>query len=106
MVEWVLGGVRSDWQAAAFQATLASPDAFAAHYIDLHQDAAGNPEVPHPHTAYFVYLSIWTTDDAMNTQYLQCLVHMASRVNACLHAYTMRKMCVQEVHLLKRESSA
>ena len=45
VVEWVLGGVRSDWQAASFQATLASPEAFAAHYIDPHTDAAGNPEV-------------------------------------------------------------
>lgn len=46
VVEWVLGGVRTEWQSPAFQAALASPAAFIAHYIDLHADAAGHAEVP------------------------------------------------------------
>lgn len=45
VVEWVLGGVRTEWQSPAFQAALASPAAFIAHYIDLHADAAGHAEV-------------------------------------------------------------
>ncbi len=45
VVEWVLGGVRTEWQSTAFQAALDSPAAFVSHYISLHADAAGQPEV-------------------------------------------------------------
>ncbi len=45
VVEWVLGGVRTEWQSSAFQAALDSPAAFVSHYISLHADAAGQPEV-------------------------------------------------------------
>lgn len=45
VVEWVLGGVRTEWQSPAFQAALDSPGAFVSHYISLHADAAGQPEV-------------------------------------------------------------
>lgn len=45
VVEWVLGGVRTEWQSPAFQAALDSPAAFVSHYISLHADAAGQPEV-------------------------------------------------------------
>ena len=45
VVEWVLGGVRSEWQSSAFQAAVASPAAFVAHYTSLHSDAAGHVEV-------------------------------------------------------------
>ena len=93
MVEWVLGGVRSDWQAAAFQATLASPDAFAAHYIDLHQDAAGDPEVPHTQTAPFVSFSIWTTDHAMYMKPSMCGLH--GKQSSCLPTCRQK---VQHVH--------
>ncbi len=45
VVEWVLGGVRTEWQSSAFQAALDSPAVFVSHYISLHADAAGQPEV-------------------------------------------------------------
>lgn len=56
VVEWVLGGVRSEWQSASFQAAVNSPAAFVAQFIDMHSDAAGGPEVrllnhAHKHTA-------------------------------------------------------
>ena len=41
----MLGGVRTEWQSSAFQAALDSPAAFVSHYISLHADAAGQPEV-------------------------------------------------------------
>ncbi|KAL3150212.1 hypothetical protein ABBQ32_000071 [Trebouxia sp. C0010 RCD-2024] len=45
VVEWVLAGVRTEWQSSAFQAALDSPAAFISHYFDLHADAAGHAEV-------------------------------------------------------------
>lgn len=45
MVEWVLGGVRTEWQSPAFQAGIDSPSAFIGHYFNLHADAGGNAEV-------------------------------------------------------------
>lgn len=45
VVEWVLGGVRTGWQSSAFQTALDGPAAFVSHYISLHADAAGQPEV-------------------------------------------------------------
>lgn len=45
VVEWVLGGVRTEWQSPAFQAGVDSPAAFIGHYFNLHADANGNVEV-------------------------------------------------------------
>ena len=45
VVEWVLGGVRTEWQSPAFQAGVDSPAAFIGHYFNLHADAGGNVEV-------------------------------------------------------------
>ncbi len=45
VVEWVLGGVRTEWHSSSFQAAVGSPAAFMNHYISLHSDAAGHPEV-------------------------------------------------------------
>lgn len=44
VVEWVLAGVRSEWQSPAFQAALDSPSAFVRHYMGL-SITAGVPEV-------------------------------------------------------------
>ena len=45
VVEWVMAGVRTEWQSAAFQAALASPATFITHYVNLHIDAGGHAEV-------------------------------------------------------------
>lgn len=45
VVEWVLAGVRSEWQSQPFQAGMDSPAAFISHYINLHADAIGHVEV-------------------------------------------------------------
>lgn len=45
VVEWVLGGVRTEWQSPSFQAGIDSPAAFIGHYFNLHADANGTVEV-------------------------------------------------------------
>ena len=45
VVEWVLAGVRTEWQSSPFQASLDTAPAFIAHFINLHADAGGHVEV-------------------------------------------------------------
>ena len=44
VVEWVLAGVRTEWQSPSFQAGLSTPAAFVDQYMSL-TIAAGIPEV-------------------------------------------------------------
>ena len=41
----MLSPVRTDWAQPAFQATLASPQAFITHYLPLEADPAGGYQV-------------------------------------------------------------